>query len=281
LETVKSYIQEELNVRTVKLTSDEGSFVRVRADPDNRLGKRLRGDMEKVSKGVKELTHDQIRSFQQDGKIEIAGHTLTNEDLKIIREFKGDQNRYEAAWSESVLVVLDCHVDESLKSEGLAREVVNRVQRLRKKAGLQPGEPVEVFYTADPKKGEQLVRAIELMHDFIFEATKLHVLNSKYRTTPSSTIVHEKTEVEGVTLDLYLNNCSVSFNDESLKQKFGEAAEDVKIAVLTRDYFKFIHSFESNGLSSFSLNNKLVEIKLGEDVFLTANDKRQQLEPKK
>jgi len=262
-------------VKSVNLTSDEGTFVSVRADPErDRLGKRLRGDLGKVAKAIKELSHDKIRAFQADGKIEIEGHTLTSEDLKVIREFKGDQKRYEAAWSENVLVVLDCHIDDSLKSEGLAREVVNRVQKLRKKAGLQPGETVEAFFSVNESQqdGAFLVKAINQSRAHIFEATKLHLLNASLKTNPSSVILHEKAEVEGVQIDLYLTNCSFSFDDEALKKKFGEAAEDVKTAVVSRDYFKFRHTFE-NGVSSFTLNSKLVQLKLGEDVFMSAYEK--------
>jgi len=275
LSSVKSYILEELNVRTVRLTNDEGSFVNVRADPDrDRLGKRLRGDMGKVSKAIKELSHDQIRAFQQDGRIDVEGHTLTSEDLKVIREFKGDQKRYEAAWSDNVLVVLDCLVTDDLKSEGLAREVINRVQRLRKKAGLQPGDPVEVFFSVqgESELGKLLVKAISDFNDYIFRATKLHLLPAKFRTTPSSVIAHDHTSLDTVAVDFYLVNSSFSLNDSALATKFGEQANDVKIAILANDYFKFIHTFE-NGVSSFVLNGSRVEVKLNEDIFLSAYEK--------
>lgn len=274
LETVKSYIQEELNVRTVKLTNDEGSFVNVRADPDrDRLGKRLRGDMGKVSKAIKELSHDQIRTFQQEGRIDVEGHSLTAEDLKVIREFKGDQKRYEAAWSENVLVVLDCLVSDELKSEGLAREMINRIQKLRKKAGLQPGDPVEVFFSVqDSPAGNFFAKSLSDFHDYIFQATKLHLLPATYRTMPSSVIAHDQSNAESVAFDLHLVNSSFSFNDSALATKFGEQANDVKVAILSNDYFKFIHTFE-NGVSNFVLNGKRVEVKLNEDVFLSAYEK--------
>lgn len=71
--------------------------------------------------------------METQGKIELEGHTIAAEELRVTREFKGDPTKQEAAWDESVIIVLDLEVDEKLKQEGTAREVINRVQRLRKK----------------------------------------------------------------------------------------------------------------------------------------------------
>lgn len=84
--------------------------------------------------------------------------------------------------------MLDTQLDEELRSEGLAREVINRVQKLRKKAGVQPGDPVEVFYsvgeiTVDdktPLSPATLSAAIVAREPLIFAATKLHIVASTY-----------------------------------------------------------------------------------------------------
>ncbi len=81
--------------------------------------------------------------------------------------------------------MLDCFVDEEMRSEGLAREVVNRVQKLRKKGGLQPGDPVEMFYcviSAHPpsENAVPLELSIESRADIIRSATKVPLLHSKY-----------------------------------------------------------------------------------------------------
>ena len=106
--------------------------------------------------------------------------------MQIIRDYKGD-SRYEPAFAESALTMLDTHLDEELRSEGLAREVVNRVQKLRKKAGIHPGDPVEVFYSVGDIVDEKtslspatLSAAIVAREDLIFSATKIHVVSSTY-----------------------------------------------------------------------------------------------------
>ena len=86
--------------------------------------------------------------------------------VQVFREFKGDTKVQEATWEKDVLIVLDLQVDEAMRSRGLAREVVNRVQKLRKKvtnqvkaslliyqSGVDPADPVDVFFNATPESG--------------------------------------------------------------------------------------------------------------------------------
>lgn len=82
----------------------------------------------------------------QGGTVDVAGETLTADDLMLKRGFKGDTDVFEAAVSEDgkVMVVLDTRKDEKVLSQKLAREIVSRIQKLRKKSGLQVGETVEV-----------------------------------------------------------------------------------------------------------------------------------------
>ena len=82
----------------------------------------------------------------QGGTIEVADQTLSADDLMLKRGFKGDKDVFEAAVSEDgkVMVVLDTRKDEKVLSQKLAREIVSRIQKLRKKSGLQVGETVEV-----------------------------------------------------------------------------------------------------------------------------------------
>lgn len=82
----------------------------------------------------------------QGGTIEVADQTLCADDLMLKRGFKGNKDVFEAAVSEDgkVMVVLDTRKDEKVLSQKLAREIVSRIQKLRKKSGLQVGETVEV-----------------------------------------------------------------------------------------------------------------------------------------
>lgn len=86
LQNLKQYILEELNVRTLTLASEDSKYgVQLQGEPDNeRLGKRLKGDFKKVAPAVKNLTNQQLNEFQEKGEIEVLGHTLSQEDIKVL-----------------------------------------------------------------------------------------------------------------------------------------------------------------------------------------------------
>ena len=67
------------------------------------------------------------------GYVEILGHRVDQSEVRISLQVENTSTgNYEANSDSQVLVLLDCTVDESAESEGLAREVVNRIQKLRK-----------------------------------------------------------------------------------------------------------------------------------------------------
>ena len=79
----------------------------------------------------------------------VPGHVLEATDLRILYSFAGEKSaelaeRYEADSSQDILVLLDTTPDATMLEEGVAREVVNRVQKFRKAAGLQVGFPKQV-----------------------------------------------------------------------------------------------------------------------------------------
>ena len=65
-------------------TEDSKYGVKLQAEPDNeRLGKRLKENFKRVAPAVKALTSEQLVAFQKEGKIEVEGHELTAEDIKV------------------------------------------------------------------------------------------------------------------------------------------------------------------------------------------------------
>eukprot|EP00741_Cyanophora_paradoxa_P015733 tig00020904_g15189.t1 len=148
IRTLEAYVQTELNVKGLRTVSDEGEFVRYSADAESKvLGPKLGKALGAVAKAIKALTHEQVKAFIESGSITLEGHALGAEDIKVVREFKsqGEMSHFEADGDGRVLVLIDCREDASLREEGTAREVVNRVQKLRKEAGLLPEDDIEVF----------------------------------------------------------------------------------------------------------------------------------------
>ncbi|AET39698.1 isoleucine--tRNA ligase ILS1 Ecym_4677 [Eremothecium cymbalariae DBVPG len=150
IESLKKYIIEELNVRDLIITSDEAKYgVEYRAVADwPVLGKKLKKDAKKVKDALPLLTSEQVQAYLQTGRIEVANIQLVKGDLSVIRALPEEQVQegQETRTDQDVLIILDTKVYPELKTEGLARELVNRIQKLRKKCGLEATDDVEIQY---------------------------------------------------------------------------------------------------------------------------------------
>lgn len=148
IDSLKQYIIDELNIRDLILTSDEAAYgVEYRAQADwSVLGRKLRGDIVKVKKALPLLTSEQVQGYMSDKTITIDGITLVDGDLTVVRGLSASamEGGQEFNTDQNVLVIMDTHIYEDLKTEANAREFVNRVQRYRKKLGLQPTDDVQV-----------------------------------------------------------------------------------------------------------------------------------------
>ncbi|KAK8512130.1 hypothetical protein V6N12_031858 [Hibiscus sabdariffa] len=148
---LREYVLEELNIRSLVPCKDTLKYASLRAEPDfSVLGKRLGKSMGVVAKELKAMSQEDILAFEKAGEVTIATHCLKLTDIKLVREFKHPDGmtdkEMDAAGDGDVLVILDLRLDESLFEADVAREVVNRIQKLRKKAGLEPTDMVEVYF---------------------------------------------------------------------------------------------------------------------------------------
>ncbi|XP_037626556.1 isoleucine--tRNA ligase, cytoplasmic [Sebastes umbrosus] len=205
IQSLQKYILEELNVRQLTLSTDKDKYgIRLRAEPDHMvLGKRLKGAFKAITASIKELTSEQLEAFQKTGSIQVDGHELHEEDLRLMYTFdqsSGSAAQYEAHSDSQVLVLLDVSPDQSMVDEGVAREVINRIQKLRKKGHLVPSDEITVYYRCQPE-GEYLGSVIQAHTDFILATTKAPMLPFPVPKI-ASVIIEEKTQLKGSDLEL-------------------------------------------------------------------------------
>ncbi|KAL2143145.1 hypothetical protein VTI28DRAFT_292 [Corynascus sepedonium] len=158
IETLKSYVLEELNVRNIVLTDDEEQYnivLEARVDWPS-LGKNLKKDVQVVRKALPNLTQAQLREYQRTKTMNLDGIALGEGDLTLVRVIRQSQGyeeadsgksggpQWEPAFSDDMIVLLDAAPHSELVQEGLVRELINRFQRLRKKAGLVPTDEVHM-----------------------------------------------------------------------------------------------------------------------------------------
>merc|ERR1719420_1139889 len=206
IRSLEKFILEELNVRSVTVSSDKASYgVTLRAEPDHKtLGFRLKGDFKAVMAEIKQLTDAQLTSFLEGEKLVLKGHDITMEDIRIMYSFTGDKSKelsekYEADSQEDILVLLDTTPDQEMLDEGVAREVVNRIQKLRKSAGLKVDDQVRLVYSVTPSD-HHLATVIKKFSDYIQTSSKtpLELLTSQ----PKDFTKKESYDLKGAKLEL-------------------------------------------------------------------------------
>ena len=137
LDELLELLRLEVNVKSVEIVASDASLVRLRPKPNFRaLGKRYGKRTPQVAAAAASLTAEQLRGLEQGQPAELTldGEMVRYlpEDVVVEREVASD---WIVASDGPYVVALDPRLDDALVREGIARELVNRVQRLRKEAG--------------------------------------------------------------------------------------------------------------------------------------------------
>ncbi len=157
-------ISEELNVKEVRVRPDEASVVALRAKANFKtLGPRLGAHVKDVNAGLATLTTEELDDFIGGAPLVVAGHELTTDDVIITREPKAG---LAVSTDGALSVALETTLSPELISEGLAREVVNRLQGIRRDLDLAVSDRVSVAWHTDD---DHLAAAIDRHSSFIGE----------------------------------------------------------------------------------------------------------------
>ncbi|MDH3272453.1 MAG: isoleucine--tRNA ligase, partial [Gemmatimonadota bacterium] len=164
-EEMLDVVRDELNVKRVGFLSSSEGLVSLSARPNYRsLGSRLGKRTNDVANAIRAMDEAELRGFQEHRAativVEGESYDLVADDLEVIQEASGNLAvKGEGAYT----VALDAELDDDLRAEGVARELVNRIQRLRKDAGLEITDRIEVGIA-----GAEEVRSAAGVHrDFI------------------------------------------------------------------------------------------------------------------
>jgi isoleucyl-tRNA synthetase len=165
LEACVGIIAEELNVKSVCVSADEGGLVTYSARPNLKvLGPRFGKQLGDVRTEVGNLTSETLAEILAGGEVSSAGVDGLVYDLETLLVDRVSREGTVTETSEGLTVALDLSITPELRAEGLAREVINRIQNQRKAADLALDDRIEVsFQTVD----EDLRGAIETHWDLI------------------------------------------------------------------------------------------------------------------
>ncbi len=176
VEQVKDLILSETNIKQIEYIHDTSGIIRKKIKPNFKaLGPKVGKDMKMVADTIMGLSQNQILQFEKEGQFTIPDTTYSvqMEDVELIAE---DVPGWQVANLGKLTVALDITLTEELKQEGIARELVNRIQNLRKELNLEVTDKIDVRaenhpYIAEAVKNNLLYICVEVLADsFGFES---------------------------------------------------------------------------------------------------------------
>lgn len=144
VELVKDLILSETNVKAIEYITDTAGFIKKKIKPNFKtLGPKVGKDMKLVAAAVNSMSQEQLVNFEQIGTFDIIGtnYVIELNDVEIIAE---DIPGWQVTNMGNLTVALDVSITEPLKQEGLSRELINRIQNLRKELNYEVTDRIMV-----------------------------------------------------------------------------------------------------------------------------------------
>nr|WP_321776708.1 isoleucine--tRNA ligase [uncultured Porphyromonas sp.] len=153
---VEELILSEVNVKELVFDSGSSDLVVKRVKPNFRLlGPIFGKDMKRAAAYLTGMSREEIETFEKAGKTEYEGKEITLDSVEIISE---DVPGWLVLNEGSITIALDEEITEELRIEGLAREMVNRIQNLRKTSGFDVEDKIDIRLEKTPMT-EQILAA--------------------------------------------------------------------------------------------------------------------------
>ena len=197
LSDFEDLFKEELNVKNVVWESDMSKYVSMEFKPNfKEVGKLFGSNINKFSEYLKNITEEDIKVFEAGNlHLEFDGIEYQIEPNYVIKTIKS-QEGYNAVMLNYKVVVINTILNQELLDEGIAREIVSKIQNLRKTSGFDIADRIDVKYTAD----KEVKAAIKRF--------KKYIMNEILAVT------FEESDVKGEELKIndYTMNISISKN---------------------------------------------------------------------
>jgi len=180
-----SLVKSELNVKNVKEIESTRDYIKVKAKPEySILGKRFGKMMKKAASAIEDFSQERIRKLESRGEIvfELEGkkEPLELEEVNIEREVV---ENYMAGEEAETTALIRTELTPELVKEGMARDMVNRIQNFRKESGFEVSDRILLAYTGTEKVEE----VMEEYGEYIMNETLTESLENKEKDWSHST----------------------------------------------------------------------------------------------
>ena len=189
IEAVSDLIKSEVNVKEIELMDDASDILVKQIKPNFKvLGPKFGQDMKAVSAAINGLEQEDIQKIEQEGEISLD---LENKSIKLqlsdVEITSQDIEGWLVASSGPLTVALDITIDDDLKNEGIARELVNRIQNLRKESGFEVTDKIDIQILKDG----QIEKAVANNETYLKSETLTVELNYEERLDQGTIIAFD------------------------------------------------------------------------------------------
>lgn len=162
---VENLILHEVNVKEIEYLKDASGVIKKKAKPNFKtLGRRLGKDMKAASQLICGFNQEEIKKLEQSGQIELSigdeRYLLTMDDIEITAE---EIPGWQVAQDGDITVALDINLTDELLDEGIARELVNRIQNIRKDLDFEVTDRIDIKIEED----DRILNAVEHFSQYI------------------------------------------------------------------------------------------------------------------
>ena len=192
---VEDLIKSEVNVKELVIVRAEDSEIKLvkKIKPNFKvLGKKVGGMMKQLAAAIAQMSQDDIAAFEAAGTFTLCDYALVAEDVDIITE---DMPGWLVANNGTITIALDIELTPALIEEGIARELINRIQNLRKSSGLEITDRIAVQL----ENREEIAAAVTNCNDYI--ASQVLAISLE--------LVDNLTEGTALEMDGYSVNCVI------------------------------------------------------------------------
>ncbi len=174
LRRFEKMIADELNVKKVEVLDSRDKMVQYAVSPNLKtLGPKLKEAASEVSKLLSKVDENElVKHLRTKGRIRLGGFDLTEEDVIVSEKEKPG---FSHASVDDIHVYIALEIPQNLKLEGLSREIIRRIQHMRKELKLEFEDPVDVEYSGHPN----LEIALSVHRDHIARETHARAITKK------------------------------------------------------------------------------------------------------
>ena len=148
---VADLIKSEVNVKELIIVPAEQSEIKLvkKIKPQFKvLGKKVGGQMKALAAAIAEMSQEDITKMETEGQFTLLDYTLVSEDVEIVTE---DMPGWLVSNNGILTIALDIELTDELIEEGIARELINRIQNLRKSSGLEITDRIAIVLEDRPE----------------------------------------------------------------------------------------------------------------------------------